>query len=152
MLKSISTLFSSLILLTASFAFGLEPIPGPANGMPGAANGSISGSLGYPSDEVPALQVVAFAAGDFKKFYKTEVPKAQSSFTIQQVPPGSYVVVAYTLDSPMRGGYSKAVACGLEAKCTDHSLVPVKVEAGKTAGGVELKDWYAPENAFPPRP
>jgi len=24
--------------------------------------------------------------------------------------------------------------------------------AGKTASGVELKDWYAPDQAFPPKP
>jgi len=117
------------------------------------SSGAISGSIGYPSDAIPSLWVVAFQKDDLKKYQKVETAPNQATFVIQNLAPGSYVVVAYPKSNdPLRGGYSKAVPCGLLASCSDHSLIPVPVEAGKTSKGVQVTDWYAPENAFPPKP
>jgi len=116
-------------------------------------SGGISGTLGYPSDAIPPLWVVAFQSNDLKKFQKVETAKNQSTFVISNLAPGNYVIVAYPkTNDPLQGGYSKAVPCGLLASCTDHSLIPVTVEAGKMAKGVKVTDWYAPENTFPPKP
>lgn len=115
--------------------------------------GSISGSLGYPSSGIPPLVVYAFAKDTYATFFKVETKTNQQSFTIDSVKPGTYVVVAYPQDMPgLAGGYTKAVACGLSVECTDHSLVSITVEAGKTTPAVEVKDWYAPEGTFPKRP
>jgi len=63
------------------------------------------------------------------------------------------VVVAYPKSNdPLQGGYTKAVPCGLMATCTDHSLIPITVEAGKVAKEVKVTDWYAPDNTFPQKP
>jgi len=115
--------------------------------------GTISGSLGYPSSGIPPLAVYAFNKNDFGTFFKVETQLNQQTFTIDAVDTGTYVVVAYPLDMPgLAGGYTQAVACGLSVECTDHSLVPVVVEAGEIVTGVEIKDWYAPEGTFPKRP
>ena len=45
-----------------------------------------------------------------------------------------------------------AVMCGLDASCTDHTLVYVEVFAGQDSFGVDPQDWYAPEGAFPSNP
>lgn len=120
--------------------------------MPGNT-GRIAGTLGYPSDAIPPMIVVAFQSDNLSRYQKIETAPNQSAFALSNLLPGAYVVVAYPKgDGSLQGGYSKAVPCGLKAGCSDHSLIPVTVEAGKTASGVEVKDWYAPENAFPPKP
>jgi hypothetical protein len=117
------------------------------------AKGSISGTVGYPSEGIPALTVYAFKQGELSTYYQVSTPANKNIFTISDVPAGTYLVVAYPQNtSELAGGYTKAVPCGLLASCTDHSLIPVVVEAGKTASGVEVKDWYAPAGTFPAKP
>lgn len=76
----------------------------------------------------------------------------QNSFTISNVDPGSYFVVAYVKNSDYSGSYTKAVPCGLSVDCTDHTMIDVIVNPGETASGVEVRDWYAPPDAFPKKP
>lgn len=115
------------------------------------APGTIEGTLGYPSEGIPPLEVYAFNAGDKSIYFKTKTTQNQGTYALEKVPPGTYVVVAYA-GSNYAGGYSKAVPCGLSVICTDHSLIPVEVKTGETTKGVDLKDWYAPENTFPQKP
>jgi len=105
-------------------SFALEPIKGPANDQLSTGNGEIMGSLGYPSDEVPALQIVAFLQSNPRVYYRIDVPKAQSRFLIPNVPPGVYLVVAYPLDSPMRGGYSERRCMVSERPIPDPDVRP----------------------------
>lgn len=114
--------------------------------------GSISGTLGYPSEAIPPLTVYALSKGGSGKNFFVKTAQDQSTFTIEDVEPGIYHVVAYTDEFKLLGGWTKMVSCGLSVNCTDHSLIPVTVVAGETATGVEVKDWYAPEGTFPPRP
>jgi uncharacterized protein YecT (DUF1311 family) len=82
-----------------------------------------------------------------------ETPKAQDKFTIGDIPPGQYHVVAYPYakeDSFEAVAWTKAARC-VKGPC-DHSLVPVKVVAGKTADGVLLADWYVPASLLPADP
>jgi hypothetical protein len=118
-----------------------------------AATGTISGSLGYPAGGIPPLVVYAFKQGDFKTFHKLTTKTNQTTFTLENIPTGTYLLVAYPQDSgELVGGYTKAVACGLSVDCKDHNLLPVVVEAGKTVANVEIKDWYAPAGTFPAKP
>lgn len=117
-----------------------------------AAVGTIKGSLSYPGEGIPPLTVYAFTQSDHSKFFFTNTAQNVATFTIENVPPGTYVVVAYPDTYKTAGGYTKAVACGLSVDCKDHSLIPVTVTASETASGVEVKDWYAPDGAFPPKP
>ena len=113
--------------------------------------GTIEGILGYPSEGIPALEVYAIKSTDSKKYFMIKTGLNQNVFSIKDVEPGTYYVVAYT-DAGNAGGYSKMVPCGLSVECTDHSLIQVKVEAGQISSGAEVRDWYAPEGAFPDKP
>ena len=113
--------------------------------------GIIKGVLGYPSEGIPPLEVYAISSTDDSKFFFIKTTQNQSVFEIENVDPGTYYVLAYT-ESNFAGGWTKAVPCGLTVDCNDHSLTSVVVKAGEATIGVEVKDWYAPENTFPPRP
>jgi hypothetical protein len=114
----------------------------------------LAGKLGFPSEGVPALLVVATDVNSGKRV-TSETQSGAGAFALV-VPPGTYTVVAYPLDaargSRSGGGFTAAVACGLRADCTDHALAPVTVKTGQVEAAVDLTDWYADESAFPPKP
>lgn len=114
-------------------------------------NGNIEGTLGYPSEGIPPLEVYALPTKGGGKYHFIKTYQNQSTFEMEDIDPGSYYIVAYAGNN-LSGGYTKAVACGLSVDCKDHSLISVEVEPGETAKGVEVKDWYAPEGTFPKKP
>ncbi len=121
-----------------------------------AATGGISGRLNYPADAIPALYVAAYLLGSQNYQYVITIP-GQGTYQIKNLPPGKYHVIAYTVGggafpAGMAGGYTQAVACGLGATCSDHSLIEVTVEPGKTTGDINPLDWYAPQATFQPFP
>lgn len=125
-----------------------------ATATPTAESGAIAGKLSYPSEFIPPLRIVAFAA-DSDAWYAVETEVNQQNYVLEGLPPGIYHVVAYVRDMPqsgLAGGYSQMVPCGLSVDCTDHSLIDVEVRAGETTTGIDPGDWYAPEGAFPPDP
>jgi len=113
--------------------------------------GTLSGSLSYPSEGIPALKVVAFDAISGDPAASIDTAAGQSSYSLP-LPPGVYNIIAYTLDGRLAGGYTIAVLCGLTADCTDHSLVPIPVAGGLEVSDIDPADWYAPEGTFPPAP
>jgi hypothetical protein len=114
--------------------------------------GAITGSLSYPSDYVPAMRVYALAT-DGSRHYTTRTRANQSRFTISNMLPGKYYVVAYTDEAPgLAGGWSKAVLCGLKNTCRDHALIPVSVTSGGTTSGINVADWYTRPGVFPSEP
>jgi hypothetical protein len=116
-------------------------------------NGAISGTIGYPSEGIPPMTVYAMKQGDKTTYFKLNTKQNQQTFTLTDLPVGTYVVFAYPQDTEaLVGGYSKAVPCGLAVDCKDHSLIPVVVTANKTTPNVAIKDWYAPEGSFPAKP
>jgi hypothetical protein len=118
--------------------------------------GTITGDLSYPSEFIPALSVVAFKVDDDQWFYiQTEVN--QLTYTLEGLPPGTYHVVAYPqpssgIPSDLAAGYTQMIPCGLSVECTDHTLIPVEVNAGVTETGIDPGDWFAGPNAFPANP
>jgi hypothetical protein len=124
---------------------GVEPIGG---------TGSISGSLNYPSNFIPSMDVVAFSTDSSSYFYVVTT-ESSSSYQIDNLPVGGYFIVAYpNMDGggTLAGGYSAAVPCGLSVDCTDHSLFTVTVTNGEVTTGANPFDWYAPEGSFPANP
>jgi hypothetical protein len=115
-------------------------------------SGSIAGQLSYPSSFIPSMVVVAFEANGSN--YRYVITNQNSTtYQIDDLPPGSYYVVAYPVDSPTYpGGYSQAVPCGLSVDCADHSLIPVNVIDGQVTQGVNPGDFYAPPGTFPAYP
>ncbi|PKN91304.1 MAG: hypothetical protein CVU44_19510 [Chloroflexi bacterium HGW-Chloroflexi-6] len=126
----------------------LLPVPTLASG------GSISGRLGYPSEAIPPLKVVAFRVGG-SEFFFVETALNQADYRIDNLPEGKYNVVAYTLGGDsfpvgLSGGYTQAVLCGMTEACTEHTLVDVIVFNGEESMGVDIIDWLQPN--FPPMP
>ncbi|MFS8160424.1 MAG: hypothetical protein ACMG6E_09515 [Candidatus Roizmanbacteria bacterium] len=113
-------------------------------------NGSVEGELGYPAGGIPPLKVFAISNTDESVFFYTETGSNQGTFTIKDVSPGTYHVIAYKGD--FAGAWTKSVPCGLTVDCTDHSFIDVVVKPGETATGIKVGDWYAPEGTFPEMP
>ena len=137
------------------------PFPGaPAAGGPtqpsALANGSLTGKLMYPSSHIPPLRVVAFQVGTSNYKYVDTVEN-QTTYQIDDLPPGTYHVVAYTIGSngfagDPAGGYSQMVPCGLQYGCNDHTLIDVSVTSNHVTTGVDPDDFYADPGTFPPYP
>lgn len=116
-------------------------------------NGSISGTVGYPSEGIPPLEIFVMKQSDHSVYFTTTTQTNQQSFTVADLPPDTYIVFAYPVGSnELAGGYTPAVACGLSVECTDNSLIPVIVSSGQDTAGVQIKDWYAPKGSFPDKP
>lgn len=102
--------------------------------------GVISGSLSYPDGNAVELRVVAFNVRT-GYWYWVFARSGAAFYSITELPPGIYNVVAYDPDG-QAGGYASA----------NHSLLDVTVESGKVAEGININDWNAPAGAFPPDP
>lgn len=121
-----------------------------------SAPGSISGTLTYPADSMPALYVVAYGVGVNRYQYIITQP-GQTTYRIDNLPPGTWNIVAYTVGSGsfpggLAGGYTKAVPCGLAQECADHSLIDVVVSPAQHVTGIIPGDWFAPPGTYPPFP
>ena len=117
---------------------------------PSSGTGSISGTLSYPSNFIPALRVMAVSATEQGYSYVDTQPN-QSTYKISGLAPGKYHVIAYA-GGELSAGYTLAVLCGLSVECTDHSLIDVVVVAGTNTPNINPQDWYAPPGSFPPMP
>lgn len=135
---------------TAITPVPLTPVP--------IATGSITGLLGYPSDFLPAMKVFAVSTVDSSKWYRVDTPLSatQATYTLTNVPAGTYRVYAYTSNSTpttfAAGSYTEYVRCGMQPPCADHAVIVITVSAGQATTGVDLRDWYAPPGAYPPPP
>jgi hypothetical protein len=141
-------------IVQATFQALTAQVPSPTPDTP--RTGSISGRLGYPSEVIPALRVVAFDVSSDDFFY-IETIYNQSTYQITGLPVGTYQVVAYTLGggsfpAGFAGGYTQVVPCGQTQECTDHSLIPVEVTPGQDTPDINPQDWVFEENSFPPMP
>ncbi len=123
------------------------PIPPTDTPVPTAtvqATGSVSGRLGYPSEMVPRLRIVAFNTLTGEYYWQNTVLN-QMNYRFDALPVGTYHVLAYLIDNPTRtfyAAYSNFVTCGYLESCTDHSLVTVEVKAGMETTNVDPNDWY----------
>jgi hypothetical protein len=129
----------------------LGSVPLPPGVEAPVSTASISGTLIYPSEYIPAMNVVAFNV-DSAAWFMVVTQEGDGSYQINDLPVGQYFVVSYVLGGDFGGGYTPAVACGLNVACTDHSLIPVNVQAGDALSGINPHDWYADPGSFPPNP
>ena len=122
-----------------------------------AATGSITGLAGYPAEGHPAMTIYAVSSTDRSVFFSVAVPRGtdpKPTYTITGVRPGTYALFAYLdgNDGPAGGAYTQYVKCGLNASCSDHTIIDVVVRSGETVRDIDVTDWYAPQGTFPPRP
>ncbi len=116
------------------------------------SNCSINGHICYPSDyKIPAMTIYAKNITSNTSFSLT-TEENDTSYVINNLPPGEYVVYAYTVDSVMgqyeeqrekaKGGYTYLVPCGLTTECKNHNLIPIQLESNKTVKHIDICDWY----------
>lgn len=110
--------------------------------------GTISGKICFSGEVIPSM-IAYFINQDTKAINQLAITENQTSYTLQ-IEPGDYVAFAYRDDS-QGGMYSEAVACGLSAECTDHSLRVFTVLPGQKTEGIDICDWYA-QDQLPPLP
>ena len=117
--------------------------------------GTITGSLGYPSEEIPALGICAETTDGYDEYCTYEMLEGDD-YTYNlgyeiTVPPGDYNVYSYLIDSDSTTGeaeddykayYSKFVTCGLDISCTSHTAVKVSVDRNEKVSGIDPIDWY----------
>jgi hypothetical protein len=115
-------------------------VPYPPNIEQGNLTGNVSGNIINIDGDIPAMRVVAFNIKT-NYFYWVHTLSGQNSYTINELPPGSYHLVAYD-EQGRTGGHTDA----------GHNLIEVLVKVGKTTDGVNINDWNAPPGALPPDP
>lgn len=134
-------------------------LPGADAGWPDdpfqTETGTISGNLGFPSEYIPPMRVVAFDVFS-ADYYFVDTELNQGTYLLEGLPAGTYNVVAFVRDQgpDMSGGYSFFVTCGMSAECADHTLIDVSVYAGQTTENVDPVDFYATpgESGWPENP
>lgn len=103
--------------------------------------GSISGDIVYiEGQEPPRLRIVAFNQ-ETDYWYWLFTQPGQTSYTLTDLPPGTYHLVAYDNDG-RAGGHADA----------NNNLISVRVDSGQAVPGVDINNWEAPRDAFPPDP
>jgi hypothetical protein len=108
-----------------------------------AESGTIQGGLGYPSEYIPPMRVVAFDTTS-QDYYYVDTQRNQNAYEMTGIPPGTYQVVAFVREEgpDLAGGYSHFVTCGMHVDCEDHNLIDVIVYAGEVTQGVDPVDFY----------
>jgi beta propeller repeat protein len=130
-----------------------DPTKVPGNNL---AWGTITGTLSFPSEGIPPLNIYAIPVSGSGKPFSVRTWSNEIDFTIEGVEPGTYYVVAYldNTDGLAAMAYTKGVACvrgDPGANCNDHTLIPVTVKAGETLRDVDPID-YGSEVKLPTRP
>lgn len=114
-----------------------------ANSMP---TGSITGSLSFPSEGIPDMEVCAEDSMTAKTYCTDELledAQYQNGMGYRlDVPAGQYTVYAKLPNDSYKSYYSEFVTCGLNANCPSHKPITVKVTAGNTTSKVDPQDWY----------
>ena len=105
--------------------------------------GAITGGISYPAATVPAFHVVAFNVNNSYWYWVGFTPNTRA-YSITDLPPGTYNIVAYPDGAGLEGGYAGEGGT---------ALLPVKVEPGKTTPGITINVWVEPATSpFPSDP
>jgi len=130
----------------------LTPSPGftptvAVSPTPVSTNGTIEGSLSFPSEGIPEDLQVCAQNQDTKELYCTNEHIQDSKYTYGfgytlDVPAGIYLVYASVPNMDYKAYYSEFVTCGLSVDCSSHETIPVEVKAGETTSDVDPQDWY----------
>ena len=150
--QNIKTIVQQTFMALTAQAAMSTPIPATPAQTTTQETGSIAGEIQYPANATPAVRVVAFDNATFQP-YSVDTLLGQSWYQIDNLPPGTYVVVAYSLGGAgfplgLCGGYTGS----MRGEADDHTLVLVNVEAGPVSQSINTGDWIAEAGSFPPMP
>lgn len=124
---------------------------GPAEDTVGGLpeNGTITGSLTYPSDVIPDdITIYAENLETGEQYITSEHLKdAKYEYGVGYelgVRPGSYNVYGVRKDFPdTRAYYNVVITCGIRVECTDTTPIEVTVDANEVESGVTVGDWWS---------
>lgn len=111
-------------------------------------NGTIEGSLSYPSEQIPTDMEVCAKNINSGQLYCTNNHLSGSQYTYGKgyqisVPAGEYEVYATTQTVPnYQAYYNEFVTCGLMVGCNSLTPITVTVTAGQTTSDINPWDWY----------
>lgn len=107
---------------------------------------SVAGKICYLTESIPPLEV------NLKNIDSEEITNLftklnDTSYSFDNVAPGSYIAYAYVKDiRDSIGGYTKYLACQEESEeCSSHELKIFEVEKGQNVTGIDICDWAAIE-------
>jgi hypothetical protein len=122
------------------------PTPTPtATSTVQARTASISGRLIYPSEYIPPQRIVAYEVKT-GYYYWVRTALGNSSYTISNLPAGTYKVVSYAQIEGVTGlmaGYTPYAACNFTC-AENHTLIEFELKEGEHKTGIDPIDWYAP--------
>lgn len=156
---------SSLLVFAPIFGFTTRDViyedPGQQDGgevveeyeEPEVTDGIIEGSLGYPSEFIPTLEVCAERIDGTGEFCTKEIIEADIYTNGQgyklSVPEGDYYVYSAQVDDEgdridtYQAYYSDFVKCGMSVDCTSHDPIPLRILPGIEVQNADPIDWYA---------
>lgn len=110
-----------------------------------APKGYFEGSLSYPTEGIPSEMMVCADNIEMAETFCTYNRINSSNYMYGvgyklPVKPGTYNVYAWY--NGITGTYSKYVTCGMSANCTDHTSIPVDINADQTVKDIDPADWY----------
>lgn len=110
--------------------------------------GTVEGAVCFPSSGIPPMNIYLTKVGTLETPLSFSIGQDQQNYSIE-VAEGTYLAYAWLPDLSLGGAYTKAVACGLTADCTDHDLVQFHVPAGGTVSEIDICDWYTGPGDIP---
>ncbi len=149
---------AAIIMMLAALGVMMKRVPAaiyqPRETDPEAQWGTITGSLGYPSEGIPPMGVCAETI-DQKELYCTYAMLTGSAYTYGQgyelkAPSGTYRVFAHLVTETnakvgytdeYKAYYSQYVFCGMGIECVDHSPITITVKAREHTSVVDPVDW-----------
>lgn len=109
--------------------------------------GEVTGSLVYPSEDIPDELEVHATNIDTNEDYVVTSQILNDEFERgvgyrMSVPAGRYYIYGVLNSEPdEKAYYSEFVKCGMGEECEDHDRVEVTVRAGEVTDGITVGDW-----------
>ena len=118
---------------------------------------SISGKIRFSYFGLPKMEMNIYAKNiRTGEVYHDRTTSKQNTFKIKGIPPGKYIVYAYSKEAEIGeyvlpekiklfGGYSKAALCERTDICEDHKLIKIEIKENQHLTDILIGDWFTAE-------